>query len=267
MTTRILGALAALPIVLAVLWFGGAWIALFLLALGIAGGLEFYTLLHKGGYQPNRVLGALWLGSLIAHYWLPYSALPPVPLDTILVFGLIITLIDALRRPENALAGWMATSAGALYIGMTVGQGLALRLLPDGLWWLVFAFFVTWMNDTTAYFVGVTLGRHRLWPRLSPKKTWEGTIGGWVGAAIMGGAVVWLTPLTVPLWLGVALGGACGGLALLGDLAVSMLKRQVGAKDSGRFLPGHGGFLDRMDSLLFVMPFVYQIVTFWNWFP
>lgn len=261
MTTRIIGALVALPIVLAVVWFGDVWIALFLLAIGVAGGLEFYTLLQMGGYRPNRVLGVAWLGLIIAHYWEPLS----IPLHSILVFGLIISLIDALRRPENALAGWMATSVGALYIGMAVGQGLALRLLPDGLWWLVFAFFVTWMNDTTAYFVGVSLGRNKLWPRLSPKKTWEGTVGGWVGAALMGGAIIWLTPLTAPVWLGLVLGGACGGLALLGDLAVSMLKRQVGAKDSGRFLPGHGGFLDRMDSLLFVLPFVYQIVTYWTW--
>ncbi|MEX1018741.1 MAG: phosphatidate cytidylyltransferase, partial [Litorilinea sp.] len=209
------------------------------------------------------LFGTLWLTALIFHYWQPQT----LPLDTILAFGLIITLIDALRRPENALAGWMATAVGALYIGMTVGQGVALRLLDNGLWWLLFAFFVTWTNDTTAYFVGVTLGRHKLWPRLSPKKTWEGTVGGWAGAAIMGGLVIWLTPLHAPIWLGVALGGACGGLALLGDVAVSMLKRQVGAKDSGRFLPGHGGFLDRMDSLLFVMPFVYQIVIFWNWVP
>jgi phosphatidate cytidylyltransferase len=228
-----------------------------LLTVGVAGGLEFYTLLRKGGYHPNRGLGALWLGLLILHNWQPEL----LPLDRVLVFGLILTLIDALRQPENALAGWMATSTGALYIGLTVGQGLALRQLPDGLWWLLFAFLVTWMNDTTAYFVGTSLGRHKLWPRLSPKKTWEGTLGGWTGAALIGGALIWFTPLQAPVLMGVLLGAACGGLALLGDLAVSMLKRQVGAKDSGRFLPGHGGFLDRMDSLLFVLPFVYQVVT------
>jgi phosphatidate cytidylyltransferase len=107
--------------------------------------------------------------------------------------------------------------------------------------------------------VGVTLGRHKLWPRLSPKKTWEGTIGGWIGAALIGGGLAWWLLPEVHWWVGVGLGAIGGILALFGDLSISMVKRQVGVKDSGKLFPGHGGMLDRLDSILFVLPFIYQV--------
>ena len=140
--------------------------------------------------------------------------------------------------------------------------------MPDGQWWLIFGFLVTWANDSVAYFVGTNLGRHKLWPRLSPKKTWEGTVGGWIGAAATGGLLIWFTPLgdDVPVLFGVVVGLFCGVLGLFGDLSISMLKRQAGVKDSGVFFPGHGGMLDRLDSLLFVLPFVYQVLLLWQRF-
>ena len=125
---------------------------------------------------------------------------------------------------------------------------------------MILGIFITWMNDTTAYFTGVTIGRNKLWPRLSPKKTWEGTISGWLGAALMGGLVTWLTPVPLTLRGGLLLGFGCGLLGFMGDLSISVVKRQVGVKDSGRFFPGHGGMLDRLDSSLFTLPFVYQVV-------
>ena len=131
---------------------------------------------------------------------------------------------------------------GAIYLGIAASQTLALRQLPDGLWWLVFGLVVTWSNDAAAYFTGVTLGRHKLWPRLSPKKTWEGTIGGWIAAVVAAVLVVWLSPLSEPLWLAAILGAVCGVLGLLGDLSISMLKRQVGVKDSGHFCPVTAAF-------------------------
>jgi phosphatidate cytidylyltransferase len=97
-----------------------------------------------------------------------------------------------------------------------------------------------------------------MWPRLSPKKTWEGTIGGWIGAALTGALLAWLLPLGLAVWEGALIGLLGGVLGLAGDLSISMVKRQVGVKDSGRFFPGHGGMLDRLDSMSFVIPFVYQ---------
>jgi phosphatidate cytidylyltransferase len=182
------------------------------------------------------------------------------PLPAVLVVGLIVTLAATLPHPEDPLGTWMSTSAVALYLGVVASQTLALRQLPLGLWWLVFGLAVTWLNDAAAYFTGVTLGRHKLWIRISPKKTWEGTIGGWIAATVAAVLVVWLSPLNTPLWIAAIVGMICGVLGLLGDLSISMLKRQVGLKDSGHFLPGHGGILDRLDSLLFVLPFVATLV-------
>lgn len=261
MRQRILVGLLAIPVILVPVWLGGVWIALLLAALAIAGALEFYRLIELGGFHPNRLLGLLWLVPLVLNGWRPQL----FPLSLLLAAGMMITLVDALFHKEKPISSWMATAMPALYLGVMVGQSVALRMLPDGLWWLLFAFFVTWGNDTFAYFSGVTLGRHRLWPRISPKKTWEGTIIGWLGAAAVGAGVVAITPLsaTHSVWFGMGLGLCCGVLALLGDLSISILKRQVGVKDSGRFFPGHGGMLDRMDSPLFVLPFVYQMVLLW----
>ena len=259
MKTRIVVGLVAIPLTLLPVWLGGIWCTALFLGVGIAGGLEFYHMLQTAGYRPNLWLGLIWLTLLILNGWQPLL----LPLPLLLAAGLIITFIDALRHEEQPLGMWMATSMAALYLGTTIGQSLAMRQLPNGFWWLVFSFSVTWLNDTAAYFIGVSLGRHKFWPRISPKKTWEGTLSGWLAAALTGGVLAWLLPLHITVGFGVALGTACGIMALLGDLSISMLKRQVGVKDSGRFFPGHGGMLDRVDSILFVLPFVYQVILVW----
>ncbi len=259
MRQRIIVGLLAIPLTLLPIWLGGVWSALFFSLVALGGGVEFYRLTRVGGYHPTQFLGLIWVVLLVNAYWQPTY----LPLETVLIAGLIVTLVDAMYEKQQPMHTWMATAIGALYLGTTVGQALALRFVPNGLWWLIFGLIVTWTNDSAAYFVGVTLGRHKLWPRLSPKKTWEGTVAGWIAAAVVGGLLVELTPVSPSLgiWFGVVVGALCGVLALLGDLSISALKRQVGAKDSGNFLPGHGGVLDRMDSLLFVLPFVYQMVT------
>ncbi len=133
-----------------------------------------------------------------------------------------------------------------------------LRFLPNGFWYVLFGFLVTWAADSAAYFVGVSLGKHKLWPRLSPKKTWEGTIGGFVAAAAAGAFLAGVLPVGISWLFGGVVGLIAGVLALFGDLSISMIKRQVGVKDTGTFFRGHGGMLDRLDSLLFTLPFIYQ---------
>jgi phosphatidate cytidylyltransferase len=259
MWTRILVGLVALPLVVIPIWLGGIWAAALCVVVALISGYEFYTLMQIDGYRPSVWLGLIWLVALALNGWLPDW----LPLSLTLTGGLILTLIDALRQPEQPTATWMSTGIGAIYLGITLGQSLAMRQLPNGLWWLLFGLLITWANDSAAYFTGVTVGSHRLWPRLSPKKTWEGTIAGWIAAAICGGALAAIWPLGVQVWAGVGLGAVCGVLALFGDLSISMLKRQAGVKDSGQLFPGHGGMLDRLDSLLFVLPFLYQVVIRW----
>jgi phosphatidate cytidylyltransferase len=262
MRERILVGLVALPAVLIPIWLGGIWLTLFLMLVGIGGGLEFYRLMQIGGYQPRRTLGLVWLALLILAHWQPQL----LPFSLIVMAGMIITLNDAMHQKQAPMHTWMATSMGALYIGTMLGQALALRQLPNGMWWVLLGLALTWTNDSAAYFVGVTFGRHKLWPRLSPKKSWEGTIAGWVTAAIVGALWIMITPLnaTYSPILGAVVGLIAGILALFGDLSISTIKRQVGVKDSGHIFPGHGGVLDRLDSILFVLPFVYQAVLLWH---
>ena len=256
MTTRILVALIAAPVVLAPLWFGGVRALLLILVVALLGGIEFYAMMAEGEYHPARWLGLGWIAALVLAGWQPNL---PLVLP-IMTAGLIFTLIYALFQTEKPVSGWATTAIGAIYIGLMMGQALALRLLPSGLAWLFYALLITWANDTVAYFVGVTIGRHKLWPRLSPKKTWEGTIGGWLGAMLVGALFAfWTTPLGIHWFLGAGLGLVSGILGLFGDLSISMVKRQVGVKDSGKLFPGHGGMLDRLDSVMFVLPFIYQV--------
>ncbi|MEZ4619491.1 MAG: phosphatidate cytidylyltransferase [Caldilineaceae bacterium] len=255
MTTRIVVGLVALPIIIIPIWLGGPLYIATVLAIGLIGVYELYELFIKGGYRPAPLIGLPWSALIIL-----CALQPAMPLlSATIAAGLMLTLVYSFFQHDQPISTWLATAVGAMYLGTMMGQILALRFLPNGIWWLTLGLMVTWMNDTAAYFVGSTMGRRKIWPRLSPKKTWEGTISGWFGAALMGALVVLVTPVPLSLQGGLLVGLFCGILGLLGDLAISVVKRQVGAKDSGRFFPGHGGMLDRLDSSLFTLPFVYQI--------
>ena len=285
MKRRVIAGLIALVPVLLALWYGGLWWVLLLTFFTSLGAYEYFVLIERSGYRPARWYGFAWTLALMFSFW----SLVPIGPELVLTFGFIIIFIRILLsqqgapqhedssspdakdplQPETETAAqgqdhkpfrnWALTVAGASYIGLMMGQALALRLLPNGLFWMLLGLGVTMVNDSAAYFVGVTIGRRRILPALSPKKSWEGTVGGWIAATLAGAAVAFWSPLDLAVWLGALLGLGGGILALFGDLAVSMLKRQIGVKDSGVFLPGHGGFLDRLDSIMFVLPFVYQM--------
>jgi len=248
------------------------------------GAWELFHMFKAGGYQPSLWIGMPWAILIFMAGWDPqqvqqssisitgFLTQPTIwlvetfslPLQTVLTAGLIITLIYCLFVVEKPVNTWMSTSVGAIYLGILLGQIVALRFLDNGFWYVLFGFLVTWANDTAAYFTGVTIGRRKLWPRLSPKKTWEGTIGGWIGAAAAGALLAWLFPLDIGPLFGAGVGFLAGVLGLFGDLSISMIKRQVGVKDSGSIFPGHGGLLDRLDSMLFTLPFIYQAVIWYT---
>lgn len=160
-------------------------------------------------------------------------------------------------RPATALADWSAVTLGVMYYGWLGSHAVLLRELPDGRDWLFVGLFGVFATDSGAYFVGRSIGRHHLAPRISPHKTWEGAVGGWAGGLIvilvlrsvfglpLSGRETFLLALVLPV------------IAQLGDLAKSALKRSVGVKDFGRIMPGHGGMADRIDSLLFAVPVLY----------
>jgi phosphatidate cytidylyltransferase len=150
---------------------------------------------------------------------------------------------------------------GGLYVGGLFAFIPLIRRFDDGVGWIFLLLAASWLGDTGAYFAGRAFGRRKLAPVLSPKKTWEGAIGGFLTS--MAGAVLfgWLFGLEVSWWGIALLGGLLDVFGVLGDLAESMLKRAFGVKDSGSILPGHGGILDRVDSVLFAGPVLYLAVS------
>ncbi|MBK8049457.1 MAG: phosphatidate cytidylyltransferase [Anaerolineales bacterium] len=282
MRTRIIAALIAIPIVVIPIYLGGIWGLALGVVITVLSSLEMFYMLRVGGYNPSIWIGVPWAVMLFLSGWdaslvqrssisitgilteptVKLVQLISFPTASVLIAGFIVTLTYSLFIVDKPINTWMATSIGAIFLGVTLGQVVALRFLPNGFWYVLFGFLVTWANDSAAYFTGVFKGKRKLWPRLSPKKTWEGTIGGWVAATLAGAFLAWALPVGIGPLFGAIIGFLAGILALFGDLSISMIKRQVGVKDTGNFFVGHGGMLDRLDSLLFTLPFIYQALIF-----
>jgi phosphatidate cytidylyltransferase len=174
------------------------------------------------------------------------------------------------KNLDGAMVDWALTLAISIYLGWSMSCFLLLRgyematirfvpsfaVYPRSVWWLLTVLLGVWGFDSAAFFSGRYLGRHKLAPHISPGKTWEGVFGGLV-LSIMAALLFTVFPLGVPWYLAVVLGVLLGVFAVLGDLAESLIKRQTHVKDSGQFMPGHGGLLDRIDSLLFAVIIVY----------
>jgi phosphatidate cytidylyltransferase len=186
----------------------------------------------------------------------------------ILVPTLLATLIGIISVPllsrvslEQNLRDSAVTLFGILYLGLTLCTLSMTRLLPQGEWLIFFLLLVTWASDTGAYYVGTLYGRHRLAPTISPKKTVEGLVGGFFCAIIVAYAARWWFLPELSSLDCLILATLLTITGLWGDLTESAMKRSVGMKDSGGILPGHGGMLDRLDSLLFTAPVFYYYVT------
>jgi phosphatidate cytidylyltransferase len=222
--------------------------------------MELYRLCFPASSRPLAVgVGLLGCVGLIVgphHPALLQTGLL-VAVITVLSIPLLVEvpLLDSLRQGAIVLTGM-------LYVGLTLSYLVLVRLLPEGELLLFFLLLVTWAADTAAYYVGTLYGQRGLAPRISPKKTVEGLAGGLVGATLVAYAARWtfvpefsnIDTLVLALFLTLA--------GLWGDLVESAIKRGVGVKDSGDLLPGHGGMLDRLDSLLFTAPAFYYYVTF-----
>ncbi len=230
--------------------------------VAIAGGLalyEFYKLCLPQTYHPTTIgIGLFGSTALIFSPYEPSMALSSLLVAMLAIFSipliLAVPLQDRLR--ENALA-----ITGMLYIGLTLSFLVLTRLLPQGEWLIFFLLLVTWAGDTGAYYMGSLCGQRPLAPRISPKKTVEGLVGGLIAAMLIAYLAHWWF---MPEFSGLdclILAVIITLVGLWGDLAESTIKRSVGAKDSGGLLPGHGGMLDRLDSLLFSAPAFYYYVT------
>jgi phosphatidate cytidylyltransferase len=243
---------------LSVVYLGGLPFYAAVLAMVILAGREYQRMLAVGGYRPFYALQYALTAFLLAGV----VFLPPEAILGGFTLILISSLAWQLTRTADAeqpFVDWALSLAGALYVGWLASHFILLRELPGGLGWVVLALAATWLCDSCAYLSGRIWGKHPFFPRISPKKTWEGTLGGWVGGT--GTSLVIGVALGLSILESLTLGLAVSLAATFGDLAESMVKRQVGVKDSGSLIPGHGGILDRMDSLFFVVPVVYYLVV------
>jgi len=254
---RLLTALVVLIPVIAVIWFGGPAFSAVLAIFAVVGALEFFGMKGLSVRHPLTIFGLVWVLLFIASaHFEPYYSL--VVLSAAVVFSLVWLLFAS--TVEHASVNWAWTLAGVIYIGWMLSLLIPLRGLDAGRDWVFLALLTVIAVDTSAFFVGRAIGRHSLWPRISPGKTWEGAIGGFLAGIGASLALAAMLPLIAVSWQIAVLGALVGVFAQLGDLAESMLKRSAGVKDASRLMPGHGGLLDRLDSVIFTVAVVYGYV-------
>jgi phosphatidate cytidylyltransferase len=255
---RVLTAIVGVPLVLALLWFGG-WVLFAGLAVIITlATYELHRMLVGDGKRPLSMLSlALSLDFLLAAQLPPFWRYPLIAGGISLLLLLTFSWLLVVRRTlEGSLVDWALTMALPLYVGWPLGTFLLLRggqAAPNpGFWWVLLVLVGVWVFDSAAFFTGKYLGRHKMAPLVSPGKTWEGMAGGTV-ASIGVTIAIGMLALSLPIYHVIILGVLMSVFGQMGDLAESLLKRQTHVKDSSHLIPGHGGVLDRIDSQLFAV--------------
>ena len=252
--------------------------ALLLLITGV-GVWEFYALARAKGVEPQRGLGlvgslglTLTGASILCVNYLDYYY------EVFILLGIAIAalaimftfVVEVFRNRQTPIHNIATTILGIVYVGLPLAVMAIIPMLlqnPDwkdpywNAWYFLFYLFLVWGNDVFAYLAGVTMGRHKMCERLSPKKSWEGFVGGVLGSLAVGTLAAYIFNESYGLWLGLAL--VVSLTSVVGDLVESMFKRDAGVKDSGNILPGHGGILDRFDAFILAAPFafIYMIIV------
>lgn len=269
---RILTALVCIPLAVVLIFYPkGLPFAIAIGLVSILGAHEFYSGVRKLGAQPVEFAGlaavALFVVSARTYGPSTIGAIFPAVLTLLLILSFCVEII---RHKHAPLVNVGATIFGSIYVGWLIMHLVVLRGIDGtitvgpytkeaGAWLVMFTFLATWASDTGAYFVGRFLGKKKIAPTLSPNKTVEGSVGGFAGAVIL--SVIVGMVLHLPWYHGLALGVIFGVLSQLGDLSESAIKREIGIKDFGNVMPGHGGILDRFDSMLFAGPAMYYYVV------
>jgi phosphatidate cytidylyltransferase len=269
LTRRVLFAVVAIPIALGVVYCGGWPLVAVVSAVAALGARELYTFARHQGIQPLERTGLVSAALLPVLTYLNVRGVASLAewgwflagLWMVAVLGIALWRRDPGQRPFAATA---ATTLGVLYPAGLASFLIPIRHAGYGTWswtgaWLVFTpLVVTWVCDTAAMFVGKAVGGPKLWPTISPGKTWAGAIAGVIGALatipVLNVLVLERVGVALSLPQGLVFAGILGVVGQVGDLAESLYKREIGVKDSSTLIPGHGGILDRFDSLYFVLP-------------
>lgn len=257
MTIRIFTAVIGISVLIGVLLIGTWAVAGLIMALAVASGWELADMVRARRTCPLRWFLMAWPISLVAAGWLIaedvtgwWVMLAAFLTGTVPAIGILLT--------GRRTAFVYAIAAGP-YVGIALAHTPILRSVDGGAQWLALAVIVTFAADSASMLAGVTLGRHKLFPRISPKKTWEGVAGGLIGGAIAALVVDTIFDLEIAPSMAIVLGVVMAVTGTLGDLGESAFKRYAGVKDSGFLVPGHGGVLDRLDSLMPNLIIVYWV--------
>lgn len=259
---RIIAALVLTPLFL-LLIIKGSYVhySMLVVVLASLGLWEYFNLIGDRIDRRMRYIGILW-GVLLAGGLFVGSSQVIIAM---LTFGFISVCLIRLSKAGDLGTVFQEigyTFLGPLYVGLLLGHLSLIRATVEGREWTLLLFFTIWMGDIAAFYTGLSIGKHKLYPEISPNKTIEGAIGGIIGCFIIVAAakVFYMNQLSVVDVAIISIGIAVMGQ--LGDLCESMFKRAAGVKDSGNIIPGHGGILDRFDSVLFAAPFLYYYLVF-----
>ncbi|WP_367193229.1 phosphatidate cytidylyltransferase [Amorphus sp. 3PC139-8] len=245
---RVVSSAVLAPAALLLAWAGDGYFAFGLVLLGLVVMVEWFRMIAV----PWRsiaflvAVGAL-AGAALVTFFRDVASAVALLLAGVAMTGLAVTTVTAAGRPRRGVRAW--TAGGLAYAGFGVVAFMALRQGERGFLVVLLLFAVGWATDILAFFVGRTFGGPKLWPSVSPKKTWSGAIGGLAAGGVAGWLLMWAAGVSVST-LGVAVFLALSIVAQLGDLLESGAKRRFGLKDSGRLIPGHGGLMDRVDGIL-----------------
>lgn len=249
------------PLALFLVYLGGWFYFLPVVAILVLATIEYVQLTRKMGWRTHSgVLVPIVLGQYIVAQFPEWGLDEPVLLAGIMIVTIYGLWLYEQRTSQTTLIDWLAMVGGVVLLGWLGSHFFRLRLLPEMAWqWTMLAMLTTWISDSGGYVFGKRLGKHKLSPRLSPNKTVEGYVGGLITGVVF--AALISSWLGLPVLAGTILGLLISLLGTAGDLSISLLKREAGVKDSGNLLPGHGGALDRTDSLLWAVSLAYYFVT------
>lgn len=260
---RVLSSVVLVVLTVAGIFAGSAAFVGLFMAISLIGMMEFYRIYDIHNKIPG-IVGYVIAVIYDAAIYFGYNDIAAF----VLIGGLIALLsVYVLFFPKYNTNQVMASYVGFVYVAVMLSFTFRIRAMEDGIILIWLVYICTWINDTCAYLVGVMLGKHKMTPKLSPKKTYEGAVGGIVATAAIGALYGHLFQgklgsLMNPI-LACALACTFGALlSIFGDLAASAIKRDHDIKDYGKLIPGHGGILDRFDSMIFVAPSVYFVIVF-----
>lgn len=265
---RIIVSVIAIPLILGVSYIGGVYFTIFVIAISLLAFYEFASFGKSKSAFVNLPFGLIGLILIMINQFRPFVDFKFL----LILWFLILLIIELFRNKESALLNLSITTFGFLYFALMGSSLIAIReFYPnvDELYargaFLIFSLLGTiWICDSAAFFFGTALGKHKLFPRISPKKSWEGAIFGFLFAIL---SMILFQKIFVnflSINTAVALGIIIGVFGQVGDLVESLLKRDAGVKDSSNLIPGHGGIFDRFDSLLFSAPFIYYYLYYFG---